>query len=102
MVEKDLEQKAAEAESRRRYEEARGFVFNRQKAYQETFKKDVLLAQQVLSDLAKFCRAGESTFDADPRLHALKEGRREVWLRIQENLELNSEDLWKIVTRKGA
>ena len=49
--------------------------------------------QAVLDDLARFCRADETTFHPDPRVHALMEGRREVWLRINEYLNLTPEDL---------
>lgn len=80
----------------------RAFVFNRQRAYLVTFDDKSELAKQVLSDLAKFCRAGESTFHPDPRVHAVLEGRREVWLRIQQHLKLDSESLWKLLERKGA
>lgn len=83
-------------------ENARAFLFQRQSAYKELFKKESELAKVVLSDLAKFCRADKSTFDADPRVHALMEGRREVFLRIMEHLELPSEVLWEIKMRKGA
>lgn len=83
-------------------ERKRAFLFQRQKAYQDIFKKDSQSAQKVLSDLAKFCRASKSTFDLDPRLHALMEGRREVFLRIMEHLELPSEALWELKTRNGA
>ena len=48
---------------------------------------------RVLVDLAKFCHANESCFDDDPRVHAAFEGRREVYLRIQQHLELSSEEL---------
>lgn len=48
---------------------------------------------QVLADLAKFCRAEESTFDPDARIHAVHEGRREVWLRIQRHLRLTPTQL---------
>lgn len=49
--------------------------------------------QAVLQDLAKFCRADASTFHANARSHALLEGRREVWLRIQQHLNLTPEQL---------
>lgn len=42
----------------------------------------------VLDDLARFCRARETCFDPDPRVAALLEGRREVWLRLNEFLHL--------------
>jgi hypothetical protein len=50
----------------------------------------------VLNDLAAFCRANKSTFHEDPRAHAVLEGRREVWLRIQQHLQLDEDALWKI------
>jgi len=46
--------------------------------------------------LARFCRAHESTFAADPRAHAVLEGRREVWLRIQNHLNMETEQLWDL------
>ena len=72
-------------------EETKNFLFNRQLMYQGTFQGPG--AETVLEDLAKFCRAKESTFDPDSRLAANLDGRREVWLRIQDHLNLNSEDL---------
>ena len=56
------------------------FLRNRAHAYHVTFTGP--RAEDVLADLAKFCRATESTFHPDPRAHAAAEGRREVWLRI--------------------
>jgi len=50
--------------------------------------------------LAAFCRAEETTFNLDPRVHAVLEGRREVFLRIQNHLNLSSEDLWKKYSKK--
>lgn len=55
--------------------------------------------QKVLADLARFCRANESTFHADPRVHALAEGRREVWLRIVKHLNLSTEELMAFYTQ---
>jgi hypothetical protein len=75
----------------------RDVVFNRQRIYREVFKKDSLPVQAVLKDLAKFCRAHTTTFHMDARAHALAEGRREVWLRIANHLELTSEELWSLV-----
>ena len=53
-------------------------------------------AQRVLTDLKHFCRASESTFDPDARVHALLEGRREVLLKIQHYLGLTDTDLMKL------
>lgn len=71
------------------------FFTSRKKAYQFTFDNDVqrIENQIVLRDLAKFCRANDTTFHPDPRVHAALEGRREVWLRIQQYLELTPEQL---------
>ena len=55
--------------------------------------------QEVLADLARFCRADQTTFHPDPRVHALMEGRREVWLRIKEYLDLSPEDLMRRRTK---
>ncbi|MFZ4687856.1 MAG: hypothetical protein ACOYLS_01330 [Polymorphobacter sp.] len=50
-------------------------------------------ADIVLADLRDFCRARETTFDEDPRTHALLEGRREVWLRIAGHLHIDEATL---------
>jgi hypothetical protein len=81
-------------------EKAKSFIFRRQYVYQQTFNKENLLAQEVLKDLASFCRANESTFNPDARIHAVLEGRREVFLRIESHLNLSSEDLWKKYSKK--
>ena len=70
------------------------FIRHRKRSYQLTFFSPA--GNDVLIDLAKFCRANETCFHEDPRLHAVLEGRREVWLRIQEHLYLSSEDLAKL------
>lgn len=40
----------------------------------------------VLADLYKFCRAHRPTFHQDARVHALLEGRREVYERMTDAL----------------
>ncbi len=52
--------------------------------------------QAVLIDLAKFCRANDTCFNEDARLHAVLEGRREVWLRIQKYLNLTPDQLYAL------
>ena len=47
----------------------------------------------VLADLKRFCHADSSCFDVDPRAHAMREGRREVWLRIQAFLQLTDRQI---------
>lgn len=68
----------------------------RRRAYQRVFKTTGEDGKDVLRDLAQFCRANESCFDVDPRTHALIEGRREVWLRVQQHLELSDDQLWML------
>ena len=72
----------------------RQFISRRRTAYVVTF--DGPMGQEVLEDLARFCRAGKSTFHPDPHLAAKLDGRREVWLRIQNNLRLSDEQLWAL------
>lgn len=81
---------------RRRLAQLRAFIFGRRAAYVRTFQNPA--AQPVLEDLARFCRAAESTFDTDPRVSAVLEGRREVWLRIQQHLRLSPEEVFQLAT----
>lgn len=73
---------------------ARDALTRRQKDFQMTFGSGEF-AEAVLADLARFCRASETTFHADPRIHAVLEGRREVWLRIRDHLDMDDETLWQ-------
>ena len=68
-------------------------IGGRSYAYKMTFNKENPWAGKVLLDLAKFCRAHESAFDSDPRIHAAMEGRREVFLRIQRYCNLSEQEL---------
>lgn len=77
-------------------EKARQFIAGRQYAYKKTFQGP--LGEEVLKDLAQFCRANSSTFHEDARLHAVAEGRREVWLRLQQHLQLSPADLWRLTS----
>lgn len=69
------------------------FYHERCIAYAKVFDKQNKFLETVMRDLETFCRAYESTFHVDPRAHALMEGRREVYLRIQEFLTMNAETL---------
>lgn len=82
-----------------RIEAIRDFISRRRNAYCKTFMPTGDLApyaEEVLVDLARFCRANTSCFHVDPRAHAVAEGRREVWLRIQNHLKLTEEQLWAL------
>lgn len=75
-------------------DKARRFLSRRRTAYLTAFSGPAV--RPVLVDLARFCRARTSTFHQDARLHALQEGRREVWLRIQEHLNLSDTEIWNL------
>ena len=78
--------------------QARDFTAHRQQAYLQVFSPaNNKFAEEVLRDLAQFCRANESTFHEDARKHAAGEGRREVWLRIQEHLQLSPRELYQLM-----
>jgi hypothetical protein len=80
-------------------QQTKTFLQLRKAAYQRVFDDKDQMSKAVLEDLAKFCRADETTFHADPRIHAALEGRREVYLRIQSHLKLDLETLFKITTK---
>lgn len=73
---------------------------DRRYAYRQLFKGPH--ADVVLKDLARFCRAHESTFHTDARAHAVAEGRREVWLRLQNHLNLSDAQLWELYSGRPA
>lgn len=76
------------------------FLFSRRTAYCRVFSVENRDAQLVLADLAKFCRAHVSTVgvsrdgQVDPLLSARLDGRREVWLRLQQHIHLDDETLY--------
>lgn len=66
----------------------------KKRAYSRIF--DGADGEVVLTDLKKFCRADMSTFEVDDpngRVSALREGRREVWLRINKYLNLTEAEI---------
>lgn len=75
---------------------ARQFLEGRAGSYRRVFAPTNPDTLDVLADLAKFCRAHESTAHADPHAAARLDGRREVWLRIQTHLRLTDDQLWLI------
>lgn len=72
------------------------FLVGRKRAYRRVFNTESRDAQAVLEDLARFCRAHASTGSQDPAVAARLDGRREVWLRIQQHLRLDDETLWNL------
>jgi hypothetical protein len=78
------------------YKRIKAFAF-RKRYYQVCFGTPA--GQFVLEDLLPFCRATESCYHDDPRLHAVLEGRREVWLRIQNYMGLTPEQLMVLYSK---
>lgn len=79
-------------------EDIRNFIHRRRHVYRATFNGP--LADEVLADLARFCRAYESTHATDARDAARLDGRREVWLRIIQHLQLPPDMLTLLYTGK--
>ena len=74
-------------------EKLRGLLFRRRYAYQQTFRGP--FGEEVLKDLAVYCFASMTTFQGDRDGALLAEGRRQVWLRMAEHLNMSPEELWK-------
>jgi hypothetical protein len=78
-------------------------LFNRRAAYRSAFMDGNSLSEhgrRVINDLAKFCRANDTTTQVspitrtvDPLASAQAEGRREVFLRIMWHLKLTESDM---------
>lgn len=52
--------------------------------------------KDALADLARFCYACEPVWHSDPNVRIALEGRREVWLHIQKNLQLSEQQVWEL------
>lgn len=68
--------------------------------YRRVFDPKSRDGEVVLTDLARFCRAHVTTAHKDPIVAARLEGRREVWLHVQERLNLTDEQLWLLFTSR--
>lgn len=79
-------------------ESTKRFLVRRAQAYHACFPKDGMMTQVVMADLAKFCRATSSTFHPDPQVAARLDGRREVFLRISQHLNLTTEELYRLLS----
>lgn len=64
------------------------------KSYRSVFQTPE--GRRVLRDLAKVCHAASTTFDADPREQARKEGKRQIWLRIQNMIMIPDDEVYKL------
>jgi hypothetical protein len=75
------------------YYKVRDFLLRRKIAYIQVFNLENPHVELVLRDLAKFCRANETCFHPNENTMKALEGRREVWLRIQNHLHLTADQL---------
>jgi hypothetical protein len=75
------------------------FLHLRKRAYRLCFSTPA--GNEVLVDLSRFCRAVDTTWSEDARHHARLEGRREVWIRIQQHLRLKDEQLYMLYNGKN-
>lgn len=76
------------------WDKLRRLLSSRKRSYELTFRN--VEGEKVLADLARFCRASESTFHPNSDVSRQLDGRREVWLRIQQHLQLSEEELWDL------
>jgi hypothetical protein len=83
-------------------EDTIAYFTDTKKAFQQTFEFTQPANLRVLEKLAKFCRANESTFHPDARIAANLDGRREVWLLIQKNLNLSPEQIAQLSVGNSA
>jgi hypothetical protein len=77
------------------------FFKKRKIAYTRVFDAQSPFTRVVLSDLEKYCCAYQSTFHKDERVCLILQGRRDVFLRIAENLNLDLEDIYNLHVIKG-
>lgn len=54
----------------------------------------------VDADLRRFCRVDETTFHPDPRVHAMLEGRREVYLHMQQYATMTTDEIIEARTHR--
>ena len=80
-------------------DQVKDFLVTRGQAYRQTFNG--IYGERVLIDLARFCRANESTFNPDARAEGVLQGRREVWLRISKHLNLTEDELQAYFNPQG-
>ena len=72
----------------------------RARSYKRVFMRDGAIdrdAEIVLADLRNLAFGNSTTFHADPYVAARRAGRREIWLRISQHLNLDEEQVQKLV-----
>lgn len=71
-------------------------VRQHRRAYREVFQSGQ--GKLVLADMAGACHAQSSTFvPGDPVMSAFEEGKRWVWIRIQNVLRMSEQDIDQVL-----
>ena len=83
----------------RAWQVAYAIVHRRKRNYQVALTSPA--GQEVLVDIARFCRAFESCYHQNQRKTDILIGRHEVWLHIQNHLKLTPEQLLAIANGTG-
>ena len=83
---------------------ARLFEFFKRRGINYKLAANQPAMQEMLIDLSWFCHANETCVmldkegRCDEKLTWMREGRREVWLRIQQHTNLNAQQLYALYT----
>lgn len=75
-------------------DEKRAYNEQIQGAYHATFTSPQ--GRIVLADLVSYCHGRKTTFDANDRVHAFREGQRDVFNRINEFTNLTIEEIYAL------
>ena len=77
------------------------FFRRHRSAYQQVFSTTNPADQHVLADLQDFCCGNRTTaITNDPIQLAIREGRRQVWLRISRAIHLTPEEQFFLAQNK--
>lgn len=76
------------------------FFHRRQRDYALTFSRTNPANQRVAADLQDFCCGNRTTAGGDHDQLLIREGRRQVWLRIQRALNLTPEEQFNLSNQK--
>jgi hypothetical protein len=82
------------------FDRAMRFFRGHTRAYRQVFNRQSPAVQYVLADMEEFCCANRTTVGATDRDLAVREGRRQVWLRLQRALNLTPEEMFALARRK--
>ena len=78
-----------------------GYFRRRRSYYQMVFSRINPADMQVLADLMDFCHANSTTaISNDPVETAIREGRRQVWLRITRAINLTPEEQFDLAQKR--